>query len=54
MPTRKNFRDRVKKRREEAVARQEARSERSNKQQLNLLIKRGHGDCKEARRLGNA
>ena len=52
MPTRKNFRDRVKKRREEAVVRQEARSERTDKQQLNLLIKRGYGGCKEARRLG--
>ena len=52
MPTRKNFKPRLKKRREEAETRQEARSKRSNKQQLDLLIKRGHGNCKEARKLG--
>ena len=51
MPTRKNMRDRLKKRREEAVTRQEIRNERTDKQQLNLLIKRGHGNCKEAKRL---
>ena len=52
MPTRMNFKPRLKKRREEAVTRQEIRSERTDKQQLDLLIKRGHGNCKEARKLG--
>lgn len=37
--------------REAARLRQEARDKRSDAEQFKLLVKRGHGHCKEAARL---
>jgi len=46
-----NFPDRKQQRREEAIERQEARDNRSDLEQFNLLCKRGYPDCKEADKL---
>lgn len=51
MTTRRNLVDRVKSRQESAIERQEARDKRTDRQQLDLLVKRGHGHCKEAEKL---
>jgi len=51
MSGRRNLVDRVKARQEKATERLEARSKRTDKQQLDLLIQRGHGHCKEAKKL---
>jgi len=48
---RKNRDTRRNKRREEAQARQAERDKRTPEQQLELLNKRGHGHCAEAKRL---
>lgn len=40
-------------RQEEAIARTEKREKRSDKEQLALLIERGHPNCREALRLAN-
>jgi len=51
MASRKNFPKRVDNRRAEAKLRQEARDKRGDKTQLEKLISKGHGHCKEAIRL---
>lgn len=51
MAGRHNLFDRMKARKEGADKRIEDRSKRSDKQQLDLLVKRGHGHCKEAVRI---
>ena len=51
MPTRKNFPDRVKARREEAATRQAERNVRGDAGQLNHLKQRDLGECREAQRL---
>ena len=51
MPTRKNFRERKKVRREEAIERQGARDKRSDKEQYEKLKKGGFLNCKEANQL---
>ena len=51
MATRKNFPPRVDKRREDARLRAEARGKRTDKQQLERLMKVGHGHCAEAVKL---
>jgi hypothetical protein len=47
----KNSRKRIEARRESARVRQQERSKRDNTSQVNILIKRGHGHCKEVTRL---
>lgn len=51
MATRARFKERKQQRREEAQARAEARAKRTDTQQLQRLVKAGHGHCKEAKRL---
>jgi len=51
MAGRVNFVDRVKARQDSAAERQAEREKRTHQQQLDLLIKRGHGHCKEAAKL---
>jgi hypothetical protein len=51
MSGRRNLLDRVKARQEKAVERLEARSKRTDQQQLDLLMARGHAHCKEAAKL---
>ena len=51
MATRKNFRERKQKRREEALSRQADRDERSDREQLDRLFALGHARCKEFDRL---
>lgn len=48
MAGRRNLADRVKARQESAQERLATRAKRSDEQQLMLLLKRGHGHCKEA------
>lgn len=45
---RKNFPKRIEFRRESAKVRQEERSKRTNKEQIERLIARGAGHCKES------
>lgn len=51
MATRKNFRDRIKRRKEQATERQEARNKYGDNAQLNKLTQAGHTMCREWRRL---
>lgn len=53
MATRMNFPKRIDNRREEAKLAKEARAKRGDAGQLSLLKLRGHGHCKEAKRLGS-
>jgi len=51
MAGRANLVDRKKARVDGANTRAEARAKRSDKAQLDLLVERGHGHCKEANKL---
>ena len=51
MAGRRNLADRTKARQESAQERLATRAKRSDEQQLMLLLKRGHGHCKEAAKL---
>lgn len=49
--SKKNFRSHIEARREAAKVRQVERSKRDNVDQLTALTVRGHGHCKEAKKL---
>ena len=51
MAGRKNFKEKIKARREEAAERQAIRDKRSDKEQFEVLKKRGHPSCREAIKL---